>query len=745
MVPVLSPAPASPAVVGPSPGPVASPDAAATYRSLAALPVATQVDLVGRLAFLSQLSYLQNRSQLISDQGGGIISNHSSGLITNNGANILSNHGGGIVSNHSSGLIGNNGGSYRLAQAPTPEVALATEPLANTPDGPELLFQKRIWLAGGERRTFETTPGQRRRLDLHPLGLWPFREQNNRIVSRHPDGDKAVLEGQEILLAEDGSLRQRTSYRTRFDASTGLPFQADLVGSPSFFRYQELGDLRQEASRYSVDALAGTGSFALQDLGRRVRIEGTLQGVKRDATQRLYIALGDPLAQYPGSLSVSGEGGAVLYRKTRRNEADGVHQDFDLGQGTELRLRMTSGSLGEGSVVHQGSPVGTVKLEILNNGSLVFTLKLGPDPELVVGYGSRDTSPPPTPVQREAWLASSPLGGPLGDLAGPAAEARFQSLRGLVADPGQAGRWYATDFKAQRLLLIEANPWRVTRVAGTGALGDADGPGLSASFRGPLGVAVGPDGSVYVAENEGHRIRRARLQSGAWVVDTVAGSNSPGFADGPGLSARFDGPAHVALSGTSLYVADQGNHRIRRVQLDQAGFPVDTVAGDGSIGLTDGPLLQAKLGLPLGLTAQGQVLHTLTGPHLRRIDLATGQVSTLTGSLPSPDFFWRDGPKGQSGLLEPSALMPFPNGAHLVGGPFDLRLVQSDGSIRSLAGSDGFGGNDGEHDQASFNRIFGLAPAGAGAFLATECQDPGATSASPAQSRLRLLRFRPKG
>ena len=69
------------------------------------------------------------------------------------------------------------------------------------------------------------------------------------------------------------------------------------------------------------------------------------------------------------------------------------------------------------------------------------------------------------------------------------------------------------------------------------------------------------------------------------AVATLAGSSPVGFADGPALSAKFSGATGgLALSGTAVFVADAGNHRIRRLD----GGLVTTVAGDGIPGTTDG-------------------------------------------------------------------------------------------------------------------------------------------------------------
>ena len=101
--------------------------------------------------------------------------------------------------------------------------------------------------------------------------------------------------------------------------------------------------------------------------------------------------------------------------------------------------------------------------------------------------------------------------------------------------------------------------------------------------RPPLGLAISPDGSaLFVADCKNHKIRRVEVATGA--VTTLAGSGTVGSADGVGGAAQFRNPFGVAISpdGSALFVADQGNHKIRRVEV--ATGEVTTVAGSGTRG-----------------------------------------------------------------------------------------------------------------------------------------------------------------
>ena len=117
-----------------------------------------------------------------------------------------------------------------------------------------------------------------------------------------------------------------------------------------------------------------------------------------------------------------------------------------------------------------------------------------------------------------------------------------------------------------------------------GVSGTLDGTGGAARFRSPRGVAVGPDGNVYVADTSGNTIRKIKP---AGVVTTIAGAASQGSADGTGTAARFRAPAALTIDAAgNLYVADTNNHTIRKIT---PAAVVTTLAGTASSpGSSDG-------------------------------------------------------------------------------------------------------------------------------------------------------------
>ena len=152
----------------------------------------------------------------------------------------------------------------------------------------------------------------------------------------------------------------------------------------------------------------------------------------------------------------------------------------------------------------------------------------------------------------------------------------------------------------------------VTTLAGTPFTGgSADGTGSAAQFNFPRGVTVDGGGNIYVADSSNHTIRKI---TPAGAVTTLAGlAGSSGSADGIGSAARFRVPAGVAADGAgNVYVADLGNHTIRRISPTGA---VSTIAGvPGSYGTADGIGSTARFGSAERLTGGGG--RCLCGGHL---------------------------------------------------------------------------------------------------------------------------------
>lgn len=170
----------------------------------------------------------------------------------------------------------------------------------------------------------------------------------------------------------------------------------------------------------------------------------------------------------------------------------------------------------------------------------------------------------------------------------------FNHPMGLAFDGD--GNLFVADSKNHRIRKMTPGTV-VSTVAGSGTAGGADGTGTAAQFNEPSGMALDAAGNLYIAEAKGYRVRKMNLVTG--VVSTLAGSGTAGFADGRGTSVRFGTLGGVAVDAEGyVYVADYGNHRIRRISPTGS---VVTLAGDGTAGFADGVRTNSRFNGPWGI------------------------------------------------------------------------------------------------------------------------------------------------
>ena len=156
-----------------------------------------------------------------------------------------------------------------------------------------------------------------------------------------------------------------------------------------------------------------------------------------------------------------------------------------------------------------------------------------------------------------------------------------------VGDPfgveiGPDGALYVTEVRHHRVRRLDLQSGQLTTVVGCGRKGYSGdgGPATQAELNEPYEVRFDQQGNMYFVEMQNHVIRKVAAKTG--VISTIAGTGQAGYGGdgGPAVAAMFNRPHSIALDGRgNLYVADIGNHRIRRIDL-QTGI-VDTIAGDG--------------------------------------------------------------------------------------------------------------------------------------------------------------------
>jgi sugar lactone lactonase YvrE len=203
---------------------------------------------------------------------------------------------------------------------------------------------------------------------------------------------------------------------------------------------------------------------------------------------------------------------------------------------------------------------------------------------------------------------------------------RFRFPGGITA---LGGDLYVTDSENHTIRRVTTSGLVTTIAGNPGSTGSADGSGTTALFNNPQGI-VALGGELYVADSGNHTIRKVTT---AGVVDTLAGSpGTPGSEDGSSAVARFRSPLGIGALGPSLYVADSGNHTIRKVLVPSGA--TSTFAGSaGQSGFANGSGADARFSSPDGIAGVGSALYVADrGNHaVRRIStLAT--VTTFVGS-----------------------------------------------------------------------------------------------------------------
>lgn len=241
----------------------------------------------------------------------------------------------------------------------------------------------------------------------------------------------------------------------------------------------------------------------------------------------------------------------------------------------------------------------------------------------------------------------------------------------------------------------------VTTLAGS-TQGFADGLGTTAKFDHPYGLATDSAGNVYVADTYNHKIRKI---TSTGLVTTLAGS-SQGFANGTGTSAQFNFPHGVATDASgNLYVADYGNNKIRKIT--STGV-VSTLAGSDLQGFADGTGATAMFNLPVGIAtdSSGNIYVAEQGNHKIRKITPAGEVSTLAGSTQG----FADGIGTTAQFNNPMSLTIDTSGNVYIGdiSNYKIRKIDPTGLVSTLAGST-LGYADGIGDSAKFYYPYGVA------------------------------------
>ncbi len=250
----------------------------------------------------------------------------------------------------------------------------------------------------------------------------------------------------------------------------------------------------------------------------------------------------------------------------------------------------------------------------------------------------------------------------------------------------------------------------LTRVAGT-ARGGYSGDGGTATNAQlyPRSVAVDPSGNLFVADEGNNRVRRI---STTGIITTVAGNGVQGFSGdgGPAVNAQLFGPTGIAVDTSGdIFIADQGNIRVRKVSPNGI---ITTVAGDGSQGFSGdgGPAASAELNLPtaVAVDASGNVFVADTqNGRIRKVSVG-GIITTVAGDGTNGNT--ADGILATNAGMSPSGIAVDGSGnLYIASG--SVRKVSTNGIISTVAGSGnpGFSGDGGPASGARLDNPYGVA------------------------------------
>ena len=454
------------------------------------------------------------------------------------------------------------------------------------------------------------------RIALGPYGDLYIMEQRRRIRRLSPSGTVATFAGTGTLGYQDGPRQQA-----------------------EFFHLLAI-DVDAEGNVYVIDDSPIINQGLVPTI-RKINTAGAVSTLYRDVP----LTRGGTLAT-PVGLAVT-RNGAMYIANTGR------HQIVELTRDGELRAVAGTGEQGyiDGprdqamfslpSTIAVSDDGTLVVADEGNNVIRTIDLSAGPLPTHALALAVAEEIPRLAGVQVTTFAGrpGPKFTGVPRFMDGPAESALFYRPWGMALDA--RGNVIVADSGNDAIRRI-APDGTVTTVAGGSGRGLLDGPGADAQFSQPKGVAVHPDGSIYVADSGNNRIRRIAPDGS---VTTVAGSGLPAaegnrgdFRNGPASEARFRDPSALAFDRAgNLLIADTENNRIRSLSPDGE---VSTVAGGspppapdssvGNPGSRDGPGPHAYVGLPGGIAVDdaGNIFFTESNNAIRMI-YGSGYVSTV--------------------------------------------------------------------------------------------------------------------
>ena len=272
--------------------------------------------------------------------------------------------------------------------------------------------------------------------------------------------------------------------------------------------------------------------------------------------------------------------------------------------------------------------------------------------------------------------------------SGKATQTEISLVDGITLD--KKGNMYITMREHNIISRIDTKGM-MTRYAGSGESGFSGdgGPAIKANFKTPAGLAFDPEGNLYIADRENHRVRKIDTSGN---ISTFAGIGKAGFSGdgGPAVRAKLNLPSGLATDKKgNLFISDRSNDRIRVV--DKKGV-IRTYAGSGVAGFQGdaGPALKAQLDKPFGIAldeAENLYIADRNNNRVRKVS-PEGIITTVAGD--GGFFFMGDnGPAYRASVAAPTGVAVDKKGNLYIADRNNnrIRLVDKLGMIRTVAGT----------------------------------------------------------
>ena len=310
---------------------------------------------------------------------------------------------------------------------------------------------------------------------------------------------------------------------------------------------------------------------------------------------------------------------------------------------------------------------------------------------------------------------------------GPAASAELNNPLGVALDG--SGNLYIADTNNHRIRKVDAGTGNISTIAGTGTAGYSGDGGAAtlAQIHTPNKVHVDGSGNLYIADYNNHRVRK--VDAGTGNISTIAGTGGTGYSGdgGAATSSTVWWPSDVATdSSGNVYIADIGNHRVRKV--DGSGI-ISTFAGNGGQGAPANGVAATSTAVQfprsVATDASGNVYIGIAGNRAVKVDAMTGILSIFAGSgnYANQRARYSGGPATSANISSPQGVATGASGNVYIASPsYVFKVYAASGIISTIAGgaTSGYSGDGGAPTSAQLNRPSDVvvAPSGNNVYIA---------------------------